>query len=307
MARTPTIQDCHLNIENWVITCEAEIVPLLSMRHNTMSLWKQETRHIKTPWSRYSRWKCRQHERLRKEQEKRHRWFDYHRKETSTSVSKPVGGLYQSSVEPTQRTNFAINLQEAAVSMRHVGVQYNPARIHALIMKFRRPSAAVLVFAAGRIVCTGAKSQPRAIYLLNVMIYLLRTHGYPGLRIKPGSWAVQNVVASARMPARINVRRMYEANRQHCTYEPDIFPGVTFRKDEYAQGVHKSTKNKIAILVFDTGSLVITGAKSEKALRSALEECLENIWNARVRTRKKRSKPNILTHQEPRVKKMATS
>ena len=307
MSRTPTIQDCRLNIENWVITCEAGVVPLLSKRHNAMALWNKDTRYSKTPWSRYSRWKCRQHQKLCEEQEKRYRMIDYYRKETSTSISKPVGGIYQPTNEPTQQTNFAINLQEAAVDMRHLGVQYNPARIHALIMKFRRPSAAVLVFAAGRIVCTGAKSQHRAIYLLNVMIRLMRTHGYPGLRIIPGTWAVQNVVASARMPTRINVRRMYEANRQHCTYEPEIFPGVTFRKDEYVRGDRKSSKNKIAILVFDTGSLVITGAKSENALRTALEECIENIWDARVRTRKKRPLPNILGSQESQSKKAATS
>jgi len=302
MATTPTIAACRLTTQNWVITCATEVAPSLARRH-----WALQARRSAdgdgdgpVPWSRWARFRRRQ-----RGQSARGRWLcDYHGADDSMSISKPVGGLYHGPVDPAQRTNFAINLQEAAVRMRHLGVQYNPVRIHALIMKFRRPSAAVLVFSAGRIVCTGAKTQARAVFLLNVMTRMLREHGYPGLRIKPGSWAVQNVVASARVPARINIRRLYEANRQYCTYDPDIFPGVPFRKPlskrfrsdprlygrarpPLAGAKGAPAKSKITILVFDTGSLVITGAKSEFGLRAALEDCLDDIWAARVRPRKR--------------------
>lgn len=273
----PTIDECLLTTQNWVITCATQMIQPIA-RIST------ELKANPTPWSKYSRW--RHNKRTRYEQEPHRNPPDYYREQFSTSVSKPVGGLYGTPDSHVYRTNFAINLQETAVRMRHIGVQYNPMSIHALILKFRRPSAAVLVFSAGRVVCTGAKTHIRAVYLLNVTIRLLRQHGHPGLRITPGSWKVRNVVASAKIPARINILKLYEANRQFCSYDPDIFPGVPFRKpqpqEEQDSSAKDTKKSKTTILVFDTGSLVITGAKTEEGLASALKRCIDDIWAARV-------------------------
>lgn len=292
------VKDCNMKTENWVIVCATEIIPSDAHRCIEVCLRDQAEAYIgknadtmpPTPWSRYSRWKHREKKRrIQAALESQHIPVDYHKKEDSTTISRPVGGLYAAPVSPGERTNFAINLQEAAVRMRHLGAQYNPASIHALMLKFRHPSAAILVFSAGRMVCTGARTQARAIYLLNLAIDMLRHHGYPGLRMKPNSWAIVNVVASARVPAKINVRRLYEANRQYCTYDPDIFPGVPFKKkNQVVNNSGVTVRSKTTILVFDSGSLVITGAKDEDELRDALEECLPDIWAARVRTRRRR-------------------
>ena len=268
----PCVSDCNLIPQNWVITCSTELID--DARESNRLLPSSET---KTPWFKSSRYRPAPYVRIPSGP------VDFHQRRVSTSISKPVGGIYTAPVAPNERTNFAINLLQAAVRMRHLGVQYNQVRFHALILKFRRPSAAVLVFSAGRVVCTGAKTQPRAVYLLNLMVQLLRENGYPGLRIKPDSWSVENIVASARMPSKINVKALYEANQQYCTYDPEIFPGVPFRKPSTRQG-----NKAITVLVFSTGNLVITGAKSEEELDYSLQECIPDIWAARVKTRRKK-------------------
>jgi transcription initiation factor TFIID TATA-box-binding protein len=187
---------------------------------------------------------------------------------------------------------ITINLEKASVKMRHLGVQYNPMRFHSIILSFTRPSAAVLVFSAGKIVCTGAKTFKKAVFLINKMIGLLKRHVLPRIRVKNDSLLIENVVGSARLPGcvGINVPALYKSTKQYCNYDPSIFPGIPFKKhsgDSTAAKVlpplsgDKKKKTR-TVLVFSTGKLVITGAKSKKELYETLDECLPDIWEARI-------------------------
>lgn len=201
----PTVEDCNLEVQNWVITCD-----------------------IETP-------------------------------------------LHPSAA---RFTRFSLDLHDVAIKLRHLGMQYNPERFHAVIRRFKNPSAAVLAFEGGAIVCTGAKTQERAELLVTTTIKEIAKviPIYKNLKMKPGSWIVRNVVGSATMPFEVNLQRLYDANSQYSAYEPEIFPGATFRlSNPWAR----------AILVFESGNLVITGAQSDKNLSKALSLCLPYIWAAR--------------------------
>jgi transcription initiation factor TFIID TATA-box-binding protein len=170
-------------------------------------------------------------------------------------------------------TRFSLDLHNVAIKLRHLGMQYNPERFHAVIRRFRNPSAAVLVFEGGAVVCTGAKTQERAELLVSSTIRdIARLPQYRALRMRQGSWNVRNVVGSATMVFGIDLQRLYDANSQYSAYEPDIFPGATFRlSNPWAR----------AILLFESGNLVITGAQSDEGLGKALELCIPFIWAAR--------------------------
>ncbi len=67
-----------------------------------------------------------------------------------------------------------------------------------------------------------------------------------GFRIK-----IENVVASANLMASIKLEKVV-ANLQGIEYEPEQFPGVVYRMQD----------PKAAALIFSSGKLVCTGAKS---------------------------------------------
>jgi len=72
---------------------------------------------------------------------------------------------------------------------------------------------------------------------------------------------VQNVVASATLNQKFDLNAIVKGN---CLveYRPEKFPGLVFRLK----------KPKTAILIFSTGKMVCTGAKSEKEAKRAVQK-----------------------------------
>ena len=64
---------------------------------------------------------------------------------------------------------------------------------------------------------------------------------------------IQNIVASATLDQRMNLKLIVQKFPQ-TEYNPKVFPGLVFRLK----------KPKTATLIFETGKMVCTGAKSEK-------------------------------------------
>ena len=67
------------------------------------------------------------------------------------------------------------------------------------------------------------------------------------------SITIENVVASATLNQRIDLNAVFRGNLG-VEYNPKKFPGLVFR----------IKRPKSAILIFRTGKMVCTGAKSEK-------------------------------------------
>jgi len=64
---------------------------------------------------------------------------------------------------------------------------------------------------------------------------------------------IQNIVASASVNQTVSLKMIVE-KFPHTEYSPKVFPGLVFRLK----------KPKTATLIFETGKMVCTGAKSEK-------------------------------------------
>src|SRR5512136_23307 len=77
---------------------------------------------------------------------------------------------------------------------------------------------------------------------------------------------IQNIVASAALNQRISLKTIVE-KFPHAEYSPRVFPGLVFRLK----------KPKTATLIFETGKMVCTGAKSEKEAIRAVNKVVKEL------------------------------
>ena len=78
--------------------------------------------------------------------------------------------------------------------------------------------------------------------------------------------SIENVVASASINQRVDLN-LITKNFVDVEYHPDRFPGLVFRLKV----------PKTATLVFSSGKMVCTGAKSEKQSREAVNEVVRRL------------------------------
>jgi transcription initiation factor TFIID TATA-box-binding protein len=85
---------------------------------------------------------------------------------------------------------------------------------------------------------------------------------------KPPTICIQNIVASAALNQRISLGKIVE-KFPFAEYSPRVFPGLVFRLK----------KPKTATLIFETGKMVCTGAKSEKEAIQAVNKVTRELKN----------------------------
>jgi transcription initiation factor TFIID TATA-box-binding protein len=85
-------------------------------------------------------------------------------------------------------------------------------------------------------------------------------------KTSPYEVKIQNVVASASLDQKINLLDIMKVFR-NVEYRPKQFPGLVFRLK----------RPKTATLIFGSGKMVCTGAKSEKEARSAVGKVVREL------------------------------
>jgi len=83
--------------------------------------------------------------------------------------------------------------------------------------------------------------------------------------------SIENVVASASLDQKIDLLAIMKVFR-NVEYRPKQFPGLVFRLK----------RPKTATLIFGSGKMVCTGAKSEKKARSAVKKVVRELKNAGI-------------------------
>ncbi len=143
-------------------------------------------------------------------------------------------------------------------------IEYNPEQFPGLIYRLQDPETATLVFSSGKMVCTGSLSPSEAKKAINKIVGDFREKdieitGEPKIEI-------QNVVASSDLGSKLNLDAIAMALPQ-CEYEPEQFPGLVYRVKE----------PRVVILLFTSGKIVCTGAKSEKDIERGIEKIIEKL------------------------------
>jgi len=83
---------------------------------------------------------------------------------------------------------------------------------------------------------------------------------------KKPSISIENVVASATLAQRIDLTAIVR-----------IFPGVEYRPVQFPGLVYRLKKPKPATLIFGSGKMVCTGAKSESEAREAVMKVVDDL------------------------------
>lgn len=145
-------------------------------------------------------------------------------------------------------------------------VEYNPDQFPGAVFRLRVPKTATLLFSTGKMVCTGSKSEDMARKAVKIVVQKLRKEK---VKIKKEAVVtIQNIVSSINLGGKIHLEKTART-LPRSMYEPEQFPGV----------IHRMVDPKTVILLFASGKLVCTGAKTEQDvyrsvnnLHSLLEE-----------------------------------
>jgi transcription initiation factor TFIID TATA-box-binding protein len=136
--------------------------------------------------------------------------------------------------------------------------QYNPKRFAAVIMRIREPKTTALIFASGKMVVTGAKSEDDSKLASRKYARIIQKLGF---NAKFTDFKIQNIVGSCDIKFPIRLEGLASKHHNFSSYEPELFPGLIYRM----------IKPKIVLLIFVSGKIVLTGAKVREEIYQAFE------------------------------------
>lgn len=154
--------------------------------------------------------------------------------------------------------NLGVRLDLKQIALRCRNTEFNPRRFAAVIMRLREPRATALIFASGKMCVTGTKSTHNSTLAAKKFAYIIERVGF-----KPQTYIdfkVQNIVGTVDVGFPIRLEGLVYAHSTFASYEPELFPGLIYRL----------VSPRVVFLIFVSGKIVITGAKTEMDLKEAL-------------------------------------
>jgi transcription initiation factor TFIID TATA-box-binding protein len=144
-----------------------------------------------------------------------------------------------------------------AIMKVFVNVEYRPKKFPGLVFRLKRPKTATLIFSTGKMVCTGAKSEKMAQSAVKKVVRELKNNGI--IILSTPKIEIQNIVATANLHGKVDLEAAADI-MENVMYEPEQFPGLIYRMGD----------PKVVILIFASGKLVCTGAKSAEMVDVAV-------------------------------------
>ncbi len=125
-------------------------------------------------------------------------------------------------------------------------------------MRIRDPKTTALIFASGKMVVTGAKSEDDSKLASRKYARIIQKLGF---NAKFTDFKIQNIVGSCDIKFPIRLEGLASRHHNFSSYEPELFPGLIYRM----------IKPKIVLLIFVSGKIVLTGAKVREEIYEAFE------------------------------------
>jgi len=145
------------------------------------------------------------------------------------------------------------------------GSDYNPAVFPGITYVIDNPRSAVLILRNGRVAVTGTKKMEEAQAALEYVVEILNNIGvaaYYNTDIK-----VLNIVGYANIDEEIDLHSLFKVlNTPKAEFDPEKFPGIIYHMGD-----------GIDMLIFHSGKIVFTGAKSMEAFDAAFEMGVELV------------------------------
>jgi transcription initiation factor TFIID TATA-box-binding protein len=143
---------------------------------------------------------------------------------------------------------------------------YSPDEFSGVTMKLDKPKTAVLILSNGKAICTGAKTIEDAEISIKKVINKIKVTGVK-VTTKP-KVETQNIIASLDVEKELHLSSISNGLiMENSTYEPDKFAGLIYKMDD----------PEVELLLFSSGKIVCTGAKSLEDASKALEMMREKL------------------------------
>ncbi|KAJ3192350.1 TATA-box-binding protein [Irineochytrium annulatum] len=157
--------------------------------------------------------------------------------------------------------NLDCKLDLKTIALHARNAEFNPKRFAAVIMRIREPKTTALIFASGKMVVTGAKSEDQSRLAARKYARIIQKLGFAA---KFTDFKIQNIVGSCDVKFPIRLEGLAFSHGTFSSYEPELFPGLIYRM----------VRPKIVLLIFVSGKIVLTGAK----VRDEIYQAFENIY-----------------------------
>lgn len=159
-------------------------------------------------------------------------------------------------------THTKFSLEMLAANLKDA--EYEPESFPGLVYRVTDPKASTLIFTTGKIICSGSKSFDQAKQAIQKTIGVFRDLG---IEVSDRTDVeIVNIVASANLKAKLDLNKIvFELGE--CEYEPEQFPGLVYRLD----------KPKVVFLIFNSGKIVCTGAKSEEIVAISIDKLRQKL------------------------------
>ena len=142
--------------------------------------------------------------------------------------------------------NMGVKLDLKKIALHARNAEFNPKRFAAVIMRIREPRTTALIFSsgiphtcvfrsdsevtlsliAGKMVCTGAKSEEDSRLAARKYARIVQKLGFP---TKFKDFKIQNMVGSCDVKFPIRLEGLVLTHSQFSSYEPELFPGLIYR------------------------------------------------------------------------------
>ncbi|EEB05408.1 TATA-binding protein [Schizosaccharomyces japonicus yFS275] len=179
-------------------------------------------------------------------------------KDTETVKTEGVSGIVPTLQNIVATVNLDCRLDLKTIALHARNAEYNPKRFAAVIMRIREPKTTALIFASGKMVVTGAKSEDDSKLASRKYARIIQKLGF---NAKFTDFKIQNIVGSCDVKFPIRLEGLAYSHGTFSSYEPELFPGLIYRM----------VKPKIVLLIFVSGKIVLTGAKVREEIYQAFE------------------------------------
>lgn len=205
---------------------------------------------------------------------------------TAIEASDGLGGTLLIRLQNISSTaNLGTRLDLKQIALRCRNTEFNPRRFAAVIMRIREPRATALIFASGKMCVTGTKSAHNSCLAVKKFAYIIEK--VRGCAAASGGvstnsqqydgkidFQVHNIVGTTDVGFPIRLEGLAYAHSTFASYEPELFPGLIYRLVE----------PRVVFLVFVSGKIVMTGAKTEMDLSNALTKLFPLLAEFRKQT-----------------------
>lgn len=157
-----------------------------------------------------------------------------------------------------------INSSVYPLDLQHVSrllpnSHFDKQKFAAITVRLHDPVCTVLLFTSGKLVLTGSKTFIECMYACMRVLKILR-EGTPGVKFQLVESNIQNIVGNVDLKLgneqKLDLEAFHRDHSVFCTYQKNMFPGLIFRP----------VNSPIVLLLFMSGKIVLTGAKSSHAM-----------------------------------------